>query len=226
MSKDHSFTRKGFNYFISNGRLTLGSSTNLFLNAVNDSSVRKHSLVLESHIGKRRVKDINTNAFRAVKGNNDEFIEILDIQEGFERILEHAFRDQCNIKTVIIPESVYQISEAAFHLHNLTSGRDGQITTTFIFRGKSKLRTLDSMAISGQESIIISIAVYKDIIADESITYLQAKTLNVFTPLGTKFSNIDTIKSMNDFSVNRVATCKKRNRLDITFSLLFIFILK
>ena len=225
MTQSNDFTHKGFNYFMSSGRLTLGSTQNNYLNAVNDSSVCLHSLILESRVGRRIVKDINTNAFRTTKGKNEEFIEILEIQEGFERILSHAFRDQCNIKTVIIPESVYQISTYAFHLHNLTSGGDGNITTAFIFRGKSKLRTLEPMSISGQAKIIISIAVYKDVIADERINYLQAKSLQVFTPHGTKFFNIETIKSINDFSAKRIETCGKikRKGIDALFTISIIF---
>ena len=218
MSKNNDFVHNGFNYFVSDGRLTLGSSSNSLLNAVNDSSVRTRILVLQSHIGRRRVKDINTNAFRANKGKNDEFIEILDIQEGFERILAHAFRDQCNIQMVIIPESIYQISDAAFHLRNLSSSSNGKLTATFIFRGKSKIKSLGPMSFSGKESIVISIAVYKDIIAEENIKYITAKSLSIFTPLGTKFFNIETTKGINDFSVKQIATCKKRNRSDVIFS--------
>ena len=225
MTQNNAFTHKGFNYFTSSGRLTLGSTQNNCLNAINDSSVCQHLLIIESRIERRRVKDINANAFRASKGNNEEFIEVLEIQEGFERILANAFRDQCNIKTVVIPESIYQISEGAFHLHNHTSGGDGDITTTFIFRGKSKLRTLGSISISGQANIIILIAVYRDINANENTQYLQAKSLQVFTPLGTKFFNIQTIKSMNDFSVKRIKTCLKIKRKGIdtmfTFSIIF-----
>ena len=225
MAKGQDFTLKGFNYCYIDERLTLGSSLNsVYLNAINDSSLYRRSLVLESRIGKRRVKDIGPNAFRATKANYDDFLEVLEIKEGFERILSEAFRDQYNLKTVIIPESVYQINYAAFYLYNISSMSRGQGTTTFIFSGKSKIRSMGVIALSGQANIIISVAVYKEILADESINYIQANKISIFTPLGTKFFNIKTTASLNEFSASKNETCKRKRASHFLAEYLFIFI--
>jgi len=201
MSAADFFVYKGLNYHKRDGVMTLGGvNLNEFGNAYADESVRKRKLVLKSYVNGRIIKSIAKNAFRA--NSSLGHIEYLEIQEGFEYIGDHAFRDCCMLKTVYIPSTMKVINDCAFLLYNLSRSSQSLGTCTFIFVGPSSVVALYSFTFSHIFAINIYICIDHDITkqsGDTGTSFECITKLNIFTPKDVYIFGVKTTALQNAF---------------------------